>query len=153
MPALLSAANRLRNKVLEIPGTVLIVNPGYVDKVIRFRNLPEILVEFKKNSRNNETEKHITIDLGTGPASEAWRNAMDVVRRTARRDVPIPDPIEVATDSHEDWSVVEEDVPVIETIIETVAVAAPKPPEPQAQVVAENPIKKRGRPKKEVVEA
>ena len=122
MPITLSAANRLRNKVLSIPGTVLIMNPGYVDRVIRFEKLPDVLAEYKKVSRNPENA-HITIDLGNGPSSEAWRDALDVVRRTARRDRPVPDPIAVAENVHEDWAIAEEDVPVIESSIEVVTQA------------------------------
>ena len=112
MPVMLSAANRLRNQVLEVPGTVLLVNAGFPDRVIRFEKLPQCLVDFKATQRNDEN-KHITINLNMGPASEAWRDAMDVVRRTARRDRPVPDPLAVAENSKEEWSVGIEDVPVI----------------------------------------
>lgn len=116
----LSAANKLRSKVLTLPGIVVLTSAGHPDKVIRFQVMPEVLVKLEKDK--DEGRGYLCVNLDRGPDQEAWRDAMDVTRRTARRDVPIPDPLAVSEDCHSDWSVGEEDVPTIENAIEIVSV-------------------------------
>ena len=105
----LSAANKLRNQVLSVPGTVLIGQAGHPDKVIRLEHVPEYLNEFKKRGA-----EHLFINMDRGPDQEAWNTAMREVFSTARRDRPVPNPIPVSQDSHAEWAVSVDDVPLIE---------------------------------------
>lgn len=129
-----SAANRLRDRVGSIPGTVLFVQAGYPDKILRFQVLPESLKKLELDKVNagkkpGEFEKEVKswpveVNLDWGPAQEAWKQAQREFLLTARRDRPVPEPLPVAEDSHQEWSVDEEDVPVVENALsvpETVA--------------------------------
>lgn len=111
--ALLSADNRLRQKVCAVEGTVLLVGAGHVDRVIRFTELPECLIPFMTK---NEEEKvyPVVLNLDRGPGQEAWVQALRDANNRARRDKPIPQPLEVSADPKEGWAVDDEDVPVIE---------------------------------------
>ena len=112
----LSAANKLRNQVLSVPGTVLISQAGRPDKIIRFETVPDYLTEFKRRGQD-----YIFINMDRGPDQEAWNTAMRDAFSTARRDRPIPAPVEVSKDSHEEWSVSADDVPVIENGVKVVS--------------------------------
>ena len=105
----ITAAERLRRQVLDIEGTVLFCYAGYPDKVIRFQYTPECLREFKVSDG-----KHIFLDMGKGPCEEAWKVAQREVFLKARRDRPIPEPMPVAENSKDEWSLAPEDVPVVE---------------------------------------
>lgn len=121
--ATLNAASRLRNDVLRVPHTVLLISPGHPDKVVRFNRAPEALTAYRlqkvREINSNFTESdykttHTEFDLGNGPQSEAWASICDEVKRQARRDVPTPLPEEVSPDSKTDWMLGTEDVPVVE---------------------------------------
>jgi len=124
--AQISAANKLRNQVLAVPGTILIGQAGHPDKIIRFEHVPDYLNEFKKKNAS-----YIFINMDKGPDQEAWSNAMRETFSTARRDRPVPNPIPVAPDSHEEWSVSLEDVPLIENGVAEVTVQEVKNEGPQ----------------------
>lgn len=119
----LNAASRLRNEVLKVPHTVLLISPGHPDKVVRFNRAPEALKAYRLqkvreiNPKFTEAEfktVHTEFDLGNGPQAEAWNAICDEVKRQARRDIPTPQPEEVSPDSQTDWSMGPEDVPVVE---------------------------------------
>lgn len=111
--ALLSADNRLRQRVCAGEGTVLLVGAGFVDRVIRFTKLPACLKPFM--TKDNDVEVYpVVINLDRGPGQEAWREALRDAESRARRDKPIPQPLEVSADPKEGWAVDNEDVPVIE---------------------------------------
>lgn len=119
----LNAASRLRNEVLKVPHTVLLISPGHPDKVVRFNRAPEALKAYRLqkvreiNPRFTEAEYktvHTEFDLGNGPQAEAWNAICDEVKRQARRDIPTPQPEEVSPDSQTDWMMGPEDVPVVE---------------------------------------
>lgn len=113
--AMLSADNRLRNKVAAVEGTVILVGAGNVDRVIRFTELPEVLKPFmSKDPASNESHYPVMINLDRGPDQEAWTAAMRDANARARRDKPIPQALEVSAKHSEGWSVDVEDVPVIE---------------------------------------
>lgn len=111
--ASLSADNRLRQKVCAVEGTVLLVGAGFVDRVIRFTTLPACLKPFM--SRDNDVEVFpVILNLDRGPGQEAWKEALRDAESRARRDKPIPQPLEVSADPKEGWAVDNEDVPIIE---------------------------------------
>ena len=111
--ALLSADNRLRAKVCAVEGTVLLVGAGFVDRVIRFTQLPKCLEPFK--TQDNDVKVYpVVLNLDRGPGQEAWAEAKRDAQNRARRDKPIPEPLEVSADTKEGWAVDVEDVPVIE---------------------------------------
>ncbi len=121
--ATLNAASRLRNDVLKVPHTVLLISPGHPDKVVRFNRAPEALTAYRLqkvreiNPELTEADyktSHTEFDLGNGPQSEAWNAICDEVKRQARRDIPTPMPEDVAPDSKTDWNMGPEDVPVVE---------------------------------------
>ena len=118
----LSAANKLRNQVLSVPGTVLLAQAGRPDKIIRFETIPDYLTEFKRGGQD-----YIFINMDRGPDQEAWNTAMRDAFSTARRDRPIPPPVDVSKDSHEEWSVSPDDVPVIENGVKPVPKSEAKP--------------------------
>lgn len=111
--AMLSADNRLRQKVSAIDGTVILVGAGHVDRVIRFTKLPDVLEAFK-TADNDAKVYPVVLNLDRGPDQEAWAAAMRDANSRARRDKPIPQPLEVSASHSEGWSVDVEDVPVIE---------------------------------------
>lgn len=111
--ALLSADNRLRQKVCAVEGTVLLVGAGHVDRVIRFSKLPNCLTPFM-TKHDDKTVYPVVINLDRGPGQEAWAEALRDANSRARRDKPIPRPLEVSADPKEGWAVDDEDVPVIE---------------------------------------
>lgn len=111
--ALLSADNRLRLKVCAVEGTVLLVGAGHVDRVIRFTSIPSCLKPFM--TKDNDVEVYpVVLNLDRGPSQEAWKEALRDAQMRARRDKPIPQPLEVSADPKEGWAVDNEDVPVIE---------------------------------------
>lgn len=121
--ATLNAASRLRNQVLDVPHTVLLISPGHPDKVVRFNRAPEALTAWRllkvreispKFTESDYKTVHTEFDLGNGPQSEAWAAICDEVKRQARRDVPTPMPEEVSADSQTDWMMGPEDVPLVE---------------------------------------
>lgn len=121
--ATLNAASRLRNEVLNVPYTVLLISPGHPDKVVRFNRAPEALKSYRlqkvREVNTKFTEEdfktvHTEFDLGNGPQSEAWGAICDEVKRQARRDIPTPMPEEVSPDSKTDWMLGPEDVPLVE---------------------------------------
>ena len=105
----LSAASKLRDMGLKVPGTVLICQAGHPDEIIRLEVVPEVLNDFKKKGHD-----YILINLDRGPDQEHWRAALSEMNRMARRDKPMPNPIPVAQDSNKEWSLSPEDVPLIE---------------------------------------
>lgn len=121
--ATLNAASRLRNEVLKVPHTVLLISPGHPDKVVRFNRAPEALKAYRlmkvkeispKLQESDYVTAHTEFDLGNGPQSEAWGSICDEVKRQARRDIPTPQPEEVSPDSKTDWMMGPEEVPVVE---------------------------------------
>lgn len=111
--ALLSADNRLRQKVCAVEGTVLLVGAGFVDRVIRFTQTPPSLKPFM--TKDNDIDVYpVVLNLDRGPSQEAWKEAMRDAESRARRDKPIPQPLEVSAATSEGWSVDNEDVPIIE---------------------------------------
>lgn len=117
--ALLSADNRLRRKVLAEEGTVLLAQAGFVDKVIRFTELPPSLAPFmtktfKEDGSVGPNIYPVFLNLDRGPSQEAWKEALRDSQTRGRRDKPIPLPLEVSADPKEGWSVDDEDVPVVE---------------------------------------
>lgn len=119
-----TAASRLRDNVLKVPGTVLLISAGHPDKVVRFNRLPEIVQKYREQKEAERGEKfptvHTALNLDIGPDSECWRNAMREAGSMARRDKPMPSPIEVAQDCKSEWAIDNEDVPVIElSLIQT----------------------------------
>lgn len=126
-----SAANRLRDKVSAINGTCLLVTAGHPDKIIRFQALPGSLEKlyFDKAAaegiKTKEVIYPVMINLDRGPDQEAWNAAKREFFLMARRDRPIPEPLPVSEDSHMDWSVDAEDVPVIENAIAAPVVHVP----------------------------
>src|SRR3569833_2938942 len=121
--ATLNAASRLREQVLKIPNTVLLISAGHPDRVIRFNRLPEIIQVYRKNKEQEKgfISEHTALNLDIGPDQECWRNAMRESSQMARRDRPMPEPLAVAPDTKTDWALGPEDVPVVEmNIIEVV---------------------------------
>lgn len=111
--ALLSADVRLRQKVCAVDGTVLLVGAGFVDRVIRFTTTPSCLKPFMTKDGDVEVFP-VVLNLDRGPGQEAWREALRDAQSKARRDKPIPQPLEVSAKTSEGWAVDNEDVPVIE---------------------------------------
>ena len=120
----LSAANKLRNQVLAVPGTILISQAGHPDKVIRLEYVPEYLKSFHVKPFRGV---HIFINMDKGPDQEAWTTAMREVSSTAKRDRPIPLPKSVSQDYHAEWSVSPDEVPLIENGLQVVVAPSPKP--------------------------
>lgn len=118
----MSAANRLRKEVLSVPGTVLLSQAGNPDQVIRFQHIPDCLKAFKKKD-----DDYIFLNLDFGPPQEAWATAQRDIYQTARRDRPIPNPVPVAIECKDEWSMGPEDVPLVENgiIIPTSTIPAP----------------------------
>lgn len=119
--AKLNAASRLRDQVLSVPNTVLLVAAGRVDRVIRFNRRPNMLSKYRFDKARESSQSLTDIDtpytvlnMDKGPDAETWRNIEREVNQTSRRDRPVPDPLSVAEDCHEEWSVAPEDVPLIE---------------------------------------
>ena len=116
--ALLSADNRLRQKVCAVEGTVLLVGAGFVDRVIRFTKTPACLKTWMTKIQDDDGTDvsvfPVVLNLDRGPGQEAWKEALRDAESRARRDKPIPQPLEVSADTREGWAVDNEDVPVIE---------------------------------------
>lgn len=111
--ALLSADNRLRQRVCAVEGTVLLIGAGFVDRVIRFTETPACLKPFM--TKDNDVDVYpVVLNLDRGPGQEAWKEALRDAQSRARRDKRIPDPLEVSADTREGWSAEVGDVPVIE---------------------------------------
>lgn len=114
MPTL-PADVRLRNKVSSVEGTVILIGAGHVDRVIRFTNLPPVLKPFMTPVPDTKDFTFpVMLNLDRGPDQEAWAAAVRDAHSRARRDKPIPQPLEVSAKHSEGWSVDVEDVPVIE---------------------------------------
>lgn len=111
MQAQLSAASRLREEVLKMPGVILIGEAGHPDKIIRLQSVPEYMNEFKVRP---DKGNYIFINLDKGPHQEAWKRLNAEAGRTARRDMPVPSPVHVAPDSHKEWSIGPDEVPLVE---------------------------------------
>jgi hypothetical protein len=111
--AILSADNRLRQQVCAVDGTVLLVGAGFVDRVIRFTQTPDCLKPFMTKD-NDVSVFPVVLNLDRGPGQEAWKEAMRDAESRARRDKPIPQPLEVSEKTSEGWSVGNEDIPIIE---------------------------------------
>lgn len=111
--ATLSADNRLRNKVCAGEGTVILIGAGHVDRVIRFTVLPDCLKSFMTEVEGKMVYP-VKINLDRGPDQEAWSAALRDAGARARRDKPMPSPLEVSAAHNEGWAVDDEDVPVIE---------------------------------------
>jgi hypothetical protein len=111
--ALLSADNRLRQKVCAVEGTVLLIGAGFVDRVIRFTQTPSCLKPFMTKD-NDVSVFPVVLNLDRGPGQEAWKEALRDAESRARRDKPIPQPLEVSAKTSEGWAVDNEDVPIIE---------------------------------------
>lgn len=115
-----SAASRLRERVSSIQGTCLLVAAGHPDKIIRFQVLPKSLEKLyfdkaeAEGIKTKEAVFPVMVNLDRGPDQEAWNAAKREFFLTARRDRPTPEPLPVSEDSHTDWSVDAEDVPVVE---------------------------------------
>lgn len=137
----LNAASRLREEVLNVPNTVLLISVGHPDKVIRFTRMPDSLKRWRDNKAAERSEKefptaHTPINLDKGPDAEAWKEITRELFLQARRDRPVPEALPVAEDCHTDWSVGPEEVPVVEiNAIEVVSTVSDAP--------------RRGRPPKE----
>ena len=114
----LSADNRLREKVGSVDGTVILVGAGHVDRVIRFTKLPASLVPFKTKF-DGESIFPVMLNLDRGPDQEAWAQARREAFVSARRDRPMPEPLQVSATTSEGWSVDVEDVPVVEFNIDS----------------------------------
>lgn len=119
--ATVSADVKLRNKVASIDGTVILVGAGNVDRVVRFTKLPECLETFKteiEERKGDSVTKRmaypVVLNLDRGPHQEAWAQAKREAFLQARRDRPMPEPLEVSPDNKTGWSLDAEDVPVIE---------------------------------------
>lgn len=112
MPTL-SADSRLRSQVAAVPGTVILVGAGHVDRVIRFTKLPAVLENFKTKAEGASVYP-VMLNLDLGPDQEAWNNAQREAFLGARRDRPMPEPLPVSAENKDGWSVDNEDVPVIE---------------------------------------
>lgn len=116
--ALLSADNRLRQRVCAVEGTVLLVGAGFVDRVIRFTKTPACLKPWMTKIQDDDGSDvpvfPVVLNLDRGPGQEAWKEALRDAESRARRDKPIPQPLEVSADPKEGWAVDNEDVPVIE---------------------------------------
>lgn len=97
MATTLSAASRLRNKCLEVPNTILLYSAGEVDKVIRVIPLESCV-----------------LNLDRGPDQEKWEDIKGIINSEARRDRPVPRPLPVSQKTSEEWSLLPEDIPVIE---------------------------------------
>ena len=82
----------------------------------------------------------------------SWTAAVREAHLTARRDRPIPLPLDVSGSSHDDWNVGPEDVPVVEFNVPEVTVAHAAPVASVAPVAVVVEHRKPGRPKK-VLEA
>lgn len=111
--SMLSADSRLRARVSAIPGTVILVGAGHVDRAIRFTKLPAVLEPFKTKSEG-ERVFPVILNLDRGPHQEAWNSAQREAYLHARRDRPMPEALPVAADNSKGWSLDAEDVPVIE---------------------------------------
>ena len=109
----LSADSRLRSRVAAIPGTVILVGAGNVDRVIRFTKLPAVLETFKTKTEGASVFP-VILNLDRGPDQEAWNGAQREAFLGARRDRPMPEALPVAADNTKGWSVDAEDVPVVE---------------------------------------
>lgn len=109
----LSSDSRLRNKVAAVPGTVILMGAGHVDRVIRFTTIPTCLENFKTKIEGG-TVFPVLLNLDRGPDQEAWNQARREAFLSARRDKPMPDPLPVSEKTSEGWAVDNEDVPVIE---------------------------------------
>ena len=116
--ALLSADNRLRQRVCAVEGTVLLIGAGFVDRVIRFAKTPDCLKPWMTKLQDTDGTDvsvfPVVLNLDRGPGQEAWKEALRDAESRARRDKPIPQPLEVSADPKEGWAVDNEDVPVIE---------------------------------------
>lgn len=119
----LSADSRLRSRVAAVPGTVILVGAGNVDRVIRFTKLPACLVPFKTKKEGGDIFP-VVLNLDRGPAQEAWNAAQREAFLGARRDRPMPEPLPVAAKNSDGWSVDADDVPVIEYDAPAAAVRA-----------------------------
>ena len=112
MPTL-NAAGRLREKVVSIPGTVILSRAGYPDEAIRFLEAPACLMPFKTKI-DGITRWPIKINLDRGPQQEAWAQAKRESFLRARRDTPMPEPLRVAAESKDEWMLDAADIPVVE---------------------------------------
>ena len=114
MPTL-SAASRLREKVVAIPGTVILSGAGHPDEAIRFTETPACLLPFKTKIDGGTTWP-VKLNLDRGPHQEAWAQAKRESFLRARRDQPMPEPLRVAAECREEWSLNADDIPVVEYV-------------------------------------
>lgn len=136
MSATLSAASKLRDQVLSMDGTILLVSPGHPDKVIRVLPLPEFALEYKRaRSEGRDLSKHLKLDLGNGPDSEIWREIERQIFLSPERGRVMPVPLSVSKDSNSEWGVSPEEVPTVSMFVAPSApatasapVAAPETP-------------------------
>ena len=90
----LSADSRLREKVTAVPGTVVLIGAGNVDRVIRFTKMPTCLIPFKKKIEGGSVFP-VLLNLDRGPDQEAWKEAQREAFIGARRDRPMPGAVPV----------------------------------------------------------
>ena len=122
MAITLSADNRLRQKVSEVDGTVILVGAGNVDRCIRFTKLPDCLkpfmtkyhVDTEGGGSAEKTKFPVMLNLDRGPDQEAWAEAKRQANFGARRDKPMPEALPVSAKNEEGWALDFEDIPVIE---------------------------------------
>ncbi len=112
MPTL-SAASRLREKVVAIPGTVILSGAGHPDEAIRFTETPACLLPFKTKI-DGGTSWPVKLNLDRGPQQEAWAQAKRESFLRARRDKPMPEPLRVAAECKDEWALDADDIPVVE---------------------------------------
>ena len=109
----LSAASRLREKVVAISGTVILSGAGHPDEAIRFADIPACLLPFKTKIEGGTTWP-VKLNLDRGPHQEAWAQAKRESFLRARRDTPMPEPLRVANECKDEWSLEAADIPVVE---------------------------------------
>ena len=116
MSAALNAANKLRLRVLKVPGTVLLVEYGAPDRVIRIENLKEIVPDVEKRIEDDKRPDRpcLYINLDSGPGQELWSRIKGTLQARARRDKLIPEPLAVSNSTREEWMLDEDDVPYVE---------------------------------------
>ena len=121
--ATLSAANRLRDKVVAVPGTVILSGAGHPDAVIRFTETPACLLPFRTKIEGGLIWP-VKLNMDRGPHQEAWAQAKRESFLRARRDRPMPEPLRVANECKDEWSLDAEDVPVVEYEMKAAAAQA-----------------------------
>lgn len=142
MPVTLTAAARLREKCLEVKDTILLVDPGFPDKVIRVTPLPQVAVDHRAQLGNENDPRrkaaHVVLNLSNGPEQEVWRAIERDIFLRAPRDKATPIPLQVAPNCREEWNLLPEDVPVVELQVETPP-QAPVLPKVEAPSLVERP--------------